>query len=271
MSSSIPRFAIAATAAGLILAGAGPLCAQSAQSAPTRGTDREMELMEAREAAQMLAARMEAVAKRSAELEVANAALAESLAAANAEAEEYRNSYMELRLEMEALGVEALLPDSTGLEQRLLKAVSDIRILEEEKKELAEQLVRLSEATMNFLAAGDSPGAGERSAVEAELERSNGKLDLSANDSGSAVRAIDQAQVVHYKAEYGLVVLDTGTGSGARVGMPVRLLRDDSVVATAIVVDVRSKISGAIVQGFTQKDGEVKIGDRVEVQTQETL
>ena len=265
MISSISRFAFAATAAGMILAGAGSLCAQSGPS------DKEMELIESRAAVQMLSTRMAAVSKRSAELEITNAALAESLAAANAEANEYRNSYKDLRLEMEALGVEALLPDSTGLEQRLLKAVSDIRILEEEKNALAEQLVRLSEATMNYVATGDSPGADERSAVEAELEITNETLDPGANVSNSAVRAIDQAQVVHFKPEYGLVVLDVGTKSGARVGMPLNLMRDDNVVAMAVVVDVRSKISGAIVQGFTQKDGEVKIGDRVEVQTQGTL
>ena len=270
MISSISRFAFAAMAAGLILASLGQLHAQSDQSG-ANGADRKMELIEARAAVQIAKSRIDAIAKRSAELEVTNAALTESLAAANAEADEYRTSYKELRLEMEALGVEALLPDSSGLEQRLLKAVSDIRILEDEKTGLADQLVRLSEAVMNYLATGDSVGADERSVVETELKLANEKLDLNANDSGSAVRAINQAQVLNFKPEYSLVVLDVGTQGGARVGMPLQLLREDDVIATAVVVDVRSKISGAIVQGFAEKDGEVKIGDRVEVQTQGNL
>jgi hypothetical protein len=262
MNTIVSKFAFVLAAAGVSLAGAGASFAQS---------DKEMELIEARAALQIATRKLAGLEKRSAELEKANLALGESLAAANAEANEYQESYRELRLQMEALGVEAILPGSDGLEQRLLKAVSDNRLLEEEKKRLIDNLVRLSEATMNYLAAGESPGADARKALEEEMSAAGEAIALGGEEAPPKVVAIDEAVVIHLKPEYGLVVLDAGTTSGARVGMPIQLRRDERIVATATVVDVRSKICGAIVQGVAQKGETVQVGDQVELRTDGTL
>lgn len=265
MTFNASRFPLFVAAAGVSLAVAGTLRAQ------TQDTDRAMELIEARAALQIATKNLAALEKKLAELEAAKAALGEALAAANAEAGQYRDSYQELRLQMEALGVEALLPDSDGIEQRLLKAVSDNRILEEEKKKLADHVVRLSEATMNYLAAGENPGAEDRKAVETELEAAGEAIRLAAEEAAPGVVALDEARVIEIKPEFGLVVLDFGSSGGARVGMPLQVRRDTRIVATAIVVDVRSRICGAIVQGVAQEGDAVQVGDRVEARIEETL
>ena len=65
-------------------------------------------------------------------LKQVNRNLSESLMAANAESEEFRKSYGEIRLQMEALGIEAVTAGKKGIEAKLLKAVNDIRLLDKQ-------------------------------------------------------------------------------------------------------------------------------------------
>src|SRR6478735_1347926 len=54
--------------------------------------------------------------------------LTESLAIANSEAEVFRRQAGDLKLKLEALGVDAVGGNTGKLEQRLLKAVNDLRL-----------------------------------------------------------------------------------------------------------------------------------------------
>ena len=54
--------------------------------------------------------------------------LTDSLAESNAEAELFRRKYSDLQLRMEALGLESASKDRSKLEQRLLSAVSDLKL-----------------------------------------------------------------------------------------------------------------------------------------------
>src|SRR5438067_2381876 len=56
--------------------------------------------------------------------------LTESLAIANSEGEVFKRETSELKLRGEALGLDAASPDKSKLEQRLLKAVSDLKIVQ---------------------------------------------------------------------------------------------------------------------------------------------
>ena len=60
--------------------------------------------------------------------------LTDSLVVSNAEAELFRRKYSELQLRMDALGVESVSKDRAKLEQRLLKAVSDLQLMNKEKE-----------------------------------------------------------------------------------------------------------------------------------------
>ena len=75
--------------------------------------------------------------------------------------------------------------NNAKLEQRLLAAVSDLRIMAEEKKKLSEALVRLSETVALYTKV---PNAESRLALEAELRNANAALGLAA--SPNAVEAL---------------------------------------------------------------------------------
>src|SRR5439155_18113974 len=74
--------------------------------------------------------------------------------------------------------IESAGGDKAKLEQRLLKAVSDLKIVQDEKDKLADQLVRISEAILRFLKTAVSTDAEARMAVETEMRRANEALGL---------------------------------------------------------------------------------------------
>ncbi|MFV1994139.1 MAG: hypothetical protein ACC661_01785, partial [Verrucomicrobiales bacterium] len=84
-------------------------------------------------------------------------------------------------------------------------------------------------------------------------------------------RGLESGRVIGLKPEYGLVVLDIGNESGVQVGMPLEVIRSDRVIASALVIDVRSAICGAVIRELAAKDDFVKTGDQVRLQAQQTL
>jgi hypothetical protein len=67
--------------------------------------------------------------------------LTDSLAASNVEAEVFRRKYSDLQLRMEALGLESANKDRAKVEQRLLSAVSDLRLMQKEREQYRDQML----------------------------------------------------------------------------------------------------------------------------------
>jgi hypothetical protein len=68
--------------------------------------------------------------------------------------------------------------------------------------------------------------------------------------------------VVSLKPDLGLVVVGAGERDGMRVGTPLRLFRGDQPVATAIVIDVRQKLAGALLTAnLAGGEQPVRVGD----------
>ena len=86
--------------------------------------------------------------------------LTDSLVVSNAEAELFRRKYSELQLRMDALGVESVSKDRAKLEQRLLKAVSDLQLMNKEKEAYREQLLKLTETVLRYVKSTPSGGSG---------------------------------------------------------------------------------------------------------------
>lgn len=195
------------------------------------------------------------------ELEKSRKDLQQSVAEANRVTEEIRGQYEELLLRMASFGVDLVKPDEKSLEQRLLSAVRDRDAVETQKNELARHLVQLSEATVVHLQSS-TPEA--RTALERELTAASGALAMASGaKTASQARPLADARVVSYDSEIGLVVLNAGRASGLRVGMPLNVKRDERPVSTALVVDVRDSIAGALLQEVVSTE-EVKVGDRIE-------
>jgi hypothetical protein len=188
--------------------------------------------------------------------------LTESLAESNAEAELFRRKYSDLELRMEALGLDAANKDRGKLEQRLLAAVSDLQLAQKEREQYRDQMLRLSETMMQLLKTSTGGDAKARMELEAQL-RSTNALIAKANQVEAQPDLMD-GSVISVKDEWSLVVGNLGEKQGVKIGMPLRVVRDDKTIARLRVVDVRQKICGAVIQEMDSEKEKIKVGDRLQ-------
>lgn len=194
--------------------------------------------------------------------------MAASLAAANREAEQYRIRYRDLLVRVESLGLATIRSDS-ALEDRVIKAVRERQHYLEMHQSSQEQIMRLSEAMVDYLKVSSCSNPEVRLKLEAELRRADevlgfGRLKPADQDKR---RSLGEGQVVGYKADLKLAVIDIGLRSGVKVGMPLNIVRRDRVVGTALVVDVRDNVAGALIQEYFREGDKVEVQDRVEPRT----
>ena len=196
--------------------------------------------------------------------------LTESLAASNAEAELFRRKYSELQLRMEALGLDAASKDKSKLEQRLLTAVSDLQLTQKEREQYRDQMLRLSEAMLHLLKSSTGGDAKARMELEAQLRGTN-ELIAKAAEPVQTPGTLMDGSVISLKDEWSLVVGNLGEKQGVRIGMPLRVVRDDRVIATLRVVDVRQKICGAVIQEMGSGKEKIKVGDRLQADARQNV
>jgi hypothetical protein len=189
--------------------------------------------------------------------------LTESLAESNAEAELFRRKYSDLQLRMEALGLDAANKDRAKLEQRLLAAVSDLQLAQKEREQYRDQMLRLSETMLQLLKSSTGGDAKARMELEAQL-RSTNELIAKVNAPSEPQPTLMDGAVISVKDEWSLVVGNLGEKAGVKIGMPLRVVRDDRTIATLRVVDVRQKICGAVIQEMDSGKEKIKVGDRLQ-------
>lgn len=189
--------------------------------------------------------------------------LTESLAASNAEAELFRRKYSDLQLRMEGLGLEAADKDRAKLEQRLLNAVSDLKLAQKEREEYRDQMLQLTEAMLNLLKTSTGGDAKARAEVEAQVRSTNALVAKTAS-APEAEPGLMDGSVVSVKEEWSLVVGNLGEKQGVKIGMPLRVMRDGRLIATLRVVDVRQKICGAVIQEMDSEKEKIRVGDRLQ-------
>lgn len=198
--------------------------------------------------------------------------LTTSLAESNAEAELFRRKFSDLQLRMEALGLESANKDRAKLEQRLLAAVSDLQLAEKERDEFRDQMLRLNETILTFLKSAQHVDPNARMEIEAQLRGTN---DLVANASAKPPAAeqpgLMDASVISIKDEWSFVVGNVGERQGVKIGMPLRVMREDRKIATLRVVDVRQKICGAVIERMDLVKEKIKVGDRLQVDAQKDV
>ncbi|MDQ3197978.1 MAG: hypothetical protein M3Q46_02115 [Verrucomicrobiota bacterium] len=199
--------------------------------------------------------------------------LTDSLVVSNAEAELFRRKYADLKTRMDALGVESVSKDRAKLEQRLLKAVSDLQLTNREKEAYREQLLKLTETMLRYVKSTQSVDPQARAEVEVQLRATNqlmvAKEDDGPND-GSRPDLMD-GKVLSVKEEWSLVVGNLGAQQGVKIGMPLRIVRGGKTIATLRVVDVREKINGAVIQELDSEKVKIKVGDRLQVDARQNV
>jgi hypothetical protein len=195
-------------------------------------------------------------------------ALTSSLAESNAEAELFRRKYSDLQLQMEALGLASANKDRAKLEQRLLAAVSDLQLAQKERDEYRDQMLRLDEAMLCYLKTSQSADAKARMDVETQLRSIDKLVTKSTNAPDLPEPSLMDGSVVSVKDEWSFVVGNLGEKQGVKIGMPMRVMRDDRKIATLRVIDVRQKICGAVIQEMDSKKDRIRVGDRLQVDAQ---
>ena len=198
-------------------------------------------------------------------------ALTSSLAESNAEAELFRRKYSDLDLRMEALGLASANKDRSKLEQRLLAAVSDLQLAQKERDEFRDQMLRLNEAMLRYLKTSQGDDAQARIDVETRLRSTNNLVTRSASAPGLPEPSLMDGSVISVKDEWSFVVGNLGEKEGVKIGMPMRVMRDDRRIATLRVVDVRQKICGAVIQEMDSEKEKIRVGDHLQVDAQSNV
>jgi hypothetical protein len=194
--------------------------------------------------------------------------LTDGLVASNVEAEVFRRRYSDLQLRTEALGLESANKERAKLEQRLLNAVSDLRLMKKEQEQYRDQMLGLSEAILHLLKTSTGGDAQARMEVEAQLRGASALATTSRNFPEERATLMD-GRVVSVKEEWSLVVGNIGEKQGVKMGMPMRVMRADKLIATLRIVDVRQRICGAVIQEMGS--GKIKVGDRLQADARQNL
>ena len=192
-------------------------------------------------------------------------ALTESLGIANSEAEMFKRQSAEFSLKLDALGIAGLEKDKSKIEQRLLSAVRDLRLLKKQNEDEVNQLVRLTEAVQVLIKNSNQVDADSRMAVEAELRKTNEILGNPQNTTNVPTPTLSDGVVVDVRGDLSLVVINLGEKHGARIGMPFQVWRGDKRIGQVRVIDVRERISGAIIQNLESETEPIGAGDRLKV------
>src|ERR1700736_2141104 len=192
--------------------------------------------------------------------------LTSSLAESNAEAEVFRRKFSDLELRMGALGLASASKDRAKLEQRLLAAVSDLRLTQKERDKFRDQLLGLNEALLRYLQTSQGGDAQARMDVEAQLRRPKelvGRSIPQGRDQAQEPQpSLMDGSVLSVKDEWSFVVANIGQQQGVKIGMPLRVMHGEQKIATLRVVDVRQRICGAVIEDSGKE--KIKVGDRLQ-------
>lgn len=197
-----------------------------------------------------------------------NDALAQSAAASNQEALELKDRYERLRGLLEGLGISALENNREQTQDRLLSALSDLRISEASREKLADSLMQLAEASLVFAKRIQNPDAVAGDQLQKALVKAESTLAgasaIPSADTGPAVDLQD-SRIVSLKNELGIAVIAVGSRDGVKPGMPFEIYREDKPIAKILVTEVRHSVSGAVIQELASVSDPVRVGDRAKV------
>src|SRR5207245_3650440 len=133
------------------------------------------------------------------------------------------------------------------LEQRLLAAVSDLQLAHKERDEYRDQMLRLNEAVLCYLKTSQAGDAKARMDVEAQLRSTNTLITKSTSEPELPESSLMDGSVISVKEEWSFVVGNLGEKQGVKIGMPMRVRRDDRKIATTRVVAERTTHGGAVI------------------------
>lgn len=210
-------------------------------------------------------AEMSELQREVADLRVRNRVLEQGIAEANRAEKQASEQLAQVRERLEALGRDLL----DGGDERLIQATADIQILNERIELLEGSAMRLSGVVSEFLRTSVASDPDSRLRVESAMRELDSVLGLRQKPAPTAQTSVSprRAKVLSIDSESGLLVLNIGEQQDVRIGSTYRLYRGDQPYGTAIIADVRRRISGAFVES-RESDAPVRLGDLALLETE---
>ena len=176
----------------------------------------------------------------------------------------------------EAFGTASLSEGATGIGQRLLAAVNDLRVVEGENQALRGHLNRIANAASSYISGNPDAEFALRSEIESsvsflgtEWTPEKAIAELTGMRAGEV--AARNIEIVGVRPELGLIVLGNGTSSGLRPGMPLVIERNGEAIATATLIEARKSLAGAVLTGASLEDAAVTVGDIAQLATSDSV
>jgi hypothetical protein len=202
--------------------------------------------------------------KKLAAAEEAMSALQKNFGTVSSEAEVFRRKAFELNARLEAIG--------TGtVDDRLLKLLNELKLSTNENASVRDALIGLNEAVLRYQRNSVSNDPSAKLDLEVAIREAGKALGIGTAEATGAIpvpSTLIDGMVVSLKEDLALVVTNIGSRHGVKVGMPFEVIRDQAVIGTVRVVDVREKISGALIQNLSNKE-KIKVRDRLKVAAQQ--
>jgi hypothetical protein len=200
---------------------------------------------------------------------------------------------------MQAAQLKVTTPDGTALDltaqRQLADALTALKKSESERQRLTDELARLNAVLDQALHGKAGMSAIQRAQALAQAERVKrtlaGQQPAAAGDgthersaavpaasagamtnaapampvTGSAPQqTLESGQVVNLNWSLQMAVINLGEVHGVRLGMPFAVIQGDRIVGRLKVVEVRKKISGAVIERM-DRDKPIQVGDRVRI------
>ena len=154
------------------------------------------------------------------------------------------------------------------LRWQMLTTLKMLRKSELANEELEKRLRRLTWSASEAIRSADKVDPKKRAEFEEELRLIKTLIvpglrerDADARPAGDVdTSALDEAKVINVKRDLSLVVLNVGREQGVKLGMPFQVIRDGRLVAVVVVVDVRDKVCGALIERMDETNP-VKVED----------
>ena len=186
--------------------------------------------------------------------EAAVRALTASVAIARTERELFQQLWSEAQVRAQTLGANLLETDAAATQRQLVEALRKLYVADAERMRLVELLNRL----VGGIDSNRDVAVEIVLAKELLAARPVRMSGVSGNSSLASARILEVNEGLQ------MVVLDVGANQGVRVGMPLIILRGNRMVAELRVVEVRPKISGAIIEKV-ENNVTIKAGDTAQV------
>lgn len=143
---------------------------------------------------------------------------------------------------------------------------NDLKVKAADKSDPAAQAE--AKALLATMTKAKTAQAEARASLEKEMRASDRLLGVGGADGNQTQPGgptLTDATVVEIKPEFALAVANIGREAGVKVGMPFQVWRGNRRVGQVRVIDVRDRISGAVIQNLVSEEDSIQVGDRLRV------